>query len=172
MRQGQAATAGGGFQRFHVVATDWAGASWLGVQNFFQRQNPRFRYKHSTFTKSARGLCAAPVMRHRLLLHVEFKTKWRPPVRSPIVKGRFTNGLNDLRGLAHVIKTLAGLLVNVGRRVHPGRLPESRHKITKKVRKGPPSSRAGLPIYRDTGRPQGGPGHNKLHVTACGSPGK
>lgn len=73
------------------------------------------------------------MMCYRLALYVQFKTEWRPPVNGPIVKGCFADCLNDLRGLTDVIETLAGLLVNVGGRLHPGRMRFDWRKVTRKV---------------------------------------
>jgi len=108
-------------------------------QNLSQRQNLLLRNEKALF---AVGLCFMPettrLMKQRLLSHIEFKPKAGNARLRPSPQSLKADPCSDhLRGLAHIVKALAGLLINVGRGLlHPGRLPESPNKITKKVRKG------------------------------------
>jgi len=113
-------------------------------------------------------LVVAAVVNNRLPLYVEFKTKRGAAMRGPFVKRSFTDGFNDLRGLTHVIETLAGLLVDVRRRLHPGRMPRGWRKVTRKVRRFF-RALAGILVssgLSDTEKPGGGSGSQRLRLPA------
>lgn len=133
MRQGQrpVTAAGKGFQCGKFPSGPRAALlPPCRLQNLFQCQNPRFGYQHSAFEKGARRLGAAAVVGDRNVLNVEVIAEGGNACRCPIRDGRFANASDDLRGLPHVVKTLAGLLVDVGRRLHPGRMPRHWRLVT------------------------------------------
>jgi hypothetical protein len=136
VRQGRTEATGGGFECFHVVAADRAGASRLGVQDFPQGFDFRGRNQQPVLKETTRDLSAATVMCYRLLLYVEFKTKRCAAVLGPTSEGHISDIPDDLRSLTHVIKTFAGLLVDVRRWLHHlGRMPRGWHGVTWKVRR-------------------------------------
>jgi hypothetical protein len=113
----------------------WAVAAYR-LQNLPQRKNLLLGNEQAHF---AVGLgivtVSARLMDERLTFDIEFKPKAGSAFLRPQIKGRLGNAFNNLRGLTHVEKSPAGLLVNVGRRLHPRILPRVFLKITKKTRK-------------------------------------
>jgi hypothetical protein len=100
------------------------------LQNLFQCQNLRFRDEHTGDPMSLRvvPICARMV-NHRLPLHVQFKSETGNALLGPKVHRRRTYAFDDKRGLPGIVKFLA-FFVDVGRRFHPGKMPEFLSKVT------------------------------------------
>lgn len=107
------------------------------LQYLFQQQNSLLGNEHPRFAEVfSLRFSPRPVMDNRLPFDGKVKAEAGHAALGPIPHGRLGHAFDDLRCLPRVKKPLAGLLVNVGRRFHPGRLPDFASKIIRKVQGG------------------------------------
>lgn len=129
------AMAGCGLERGKLASRPWAGLlPPRGLQNLFQGQNGWLGNNHTGF---AVRLCIVPVsarvVLYRLWLNVQLIAKRGDARCGPTPKGHFTNSSDDLRGLSHIVITLAGLLIDIGLPCHRGKMPHGWRRVTLKV---------------------------------------
>jgi len=161
----RSAAAGNGFQCGKFPSRPRAGVlPSCGLQNLFQRKDLCFRNQHPAFAVGERcWFLASAVMRDRLPLHVKFKAEAGNALRGPIPHCSLGNTLNNLRGLLHVVKTLAGLLVDIELGLHRGILPRGWRRVTPKLLRSlkPLTGQSFSSGLSDTEKPGAAvPGHN------------
>lgn len=111
-----ATTPGGGYSEcVHLRRGPRSGlAPSCFLQDFLQSQNLRFRDEHTGLPVRA-CLTAVParIMDHRFVFDIELETEAGNAFACPTPKRRFTDALDDLHGLTHVVETVA-VAVDIG----------------------------------------------------------
>src|ERR1035441_5305192 len=105
--------AGSIFKGGHITAGHGAGSAGEIPQDFFQGKNLLFGQKHSVLQMASRFMPKSfGLVDHRFPTHIEFKAEWSTAVQGPRTKGLAGDSTNDLRSVSHIVKALAGLLIN------------------------------------------------------------
>ena len=135
---------GNRFQCGQFIPRPWTGRSAsCGLKYLLECQNFLLRDKHACLAVNTSRVIATAVMKYGFSSDGEVKAKTgNASIFGPIPECPPRDSFDDLRCLPRVIKTLTGLFINVGRRLHPGRLPELLLAVTPKIA----ISRQGNPI--------------------------